>query len=129
MILVRTSLASAAERSAVCCCVQESFPPEDRPAFFCPKHMVLGNYARCAAAGCASNTRGVFACLSCFNLYCGRTTHMGVHAAQTHKDSSCVAAYFGISKGCHAYGSRRDVQYYWCYQCASASTTSAGGAN
>jgi hypothetical protein len=94
----------------------------ERPTFICLRHLRAGAYHRCQAAGCPSNTRGLYACLACGAALCGRGagTHMGTHS-EGHggpQAAACVAVYFGIPPG---FGNdARKGAHAWCYACEKA---------
>jgi hypothetical protein len=98
-----------------------------RPSFACLRHLRAGAYRRCQAPGCASNTRGLYACLACGATLCGRGagTHMGSHAEGAHGGRAVVAVYFGIPPGAANGGLRggrggQAAAHAWCYACEAA---------
>jgi hypothetical protein len=87
----------------------EEVEAKERAVFACVRHLRLGAYRRCAAAGCASNTRGVYACLACGVVLCGRGsgTHMGQHVCSAHgggQSAGTVCVYFGVPQGFNGSG-------------------------
>jgi len=110
----------------------EAAEAEERPAFACVRHLRLGAYRRCAAPGCASNTRGVYLCLMCGVVMCGRgtDTHMGQHMTSAHGrggglQGAGVCVYFGIPMGFNGQGlmggrGGEKGKHAWCYTCDAA---------